>query len=163
VDAYSPQPWHDLFVAGAGAAAALTGLVFVAVSVNLKQILAYTGLAERALQTLALLLSVVFVSLIALIPGQSSTALGIELLAVSATIDGAVLALLIKTLPAAREYERAIAHLALVLPGTVPLLIGGVSLIVGGGGGLYWIVAGMLGAVLGAAVNAWVLLVEIVR
>jgi hypothetical protein len=38
-----------------------------------------------------------------------------------------------------------------------------VSLLAQAGGGLYWIVAGILGAVLGASVNAWVLLVEILR
>ncbi len=32
--AYQPEQWHDMFVAIAGAAAALTGLIFVAVSIN---------------------------------------------------------------------------------------------------------------------------------
>jgi acyl-CoA reductase-like NAD-dependent aldehyde dehydrogenase len=32
VTPYQPAAWHDLFVAVAGAAAALTGLIFVAVS-----------------------------------------------------------------------------------------------------------------------------------
>jgi len=32
--AYQPGHWHDTFVAMAGAAAAVTGLVFVAVSIH---------------------------------------------------------------------------------------------------------------------------------
>ena len=37
--AYDPSEWTDLFVATAGASAALAGLVFVAVSINLERIL----------------------------------------------------------------------------------------------------------------------------
>lgn len=47
--------------------------------------------------------------------------------------------------------------------GTLPFVIGGVSLIAGVGGGLYWTVGGMLAAITAAVVNAWVLLVEILR
>jgi modulator of FtsH protease len=80
--AYTAADWTDLFVASAGASAALTGLLFVAVSVNIHDILKYEGLPARALQTLLLLLSAVVVSLVGLIPGQSTTALGAELLGV---------------------------------------------------------------------------------
>ena len=38
--AYDPEMWHEFFVAAAGAAAALSGLIFVAVSINLGEILA---------------------------------------------------------------------------------------------------------------------------
>jgi hypothetical protein len=38
--AYAPGTWHDFFVAAAGATAALSGLIFVAVSINLRAILA---------------------------------------------------------------------------------------------------------------------------
>jgi hypothetical protein len=36
--AFHPEAWSDFFVAEAGAAAAPTGLLIVAVSINLKQI-----------------------------------------------------------------------------------------------------------------------------
>jgi hypothetical protein len=163
VDAFTPESWHDLFVASAGACAALTGLLFVAVSVNLGPILKYAGLPERALQTLLLLLGALVVSIAGLIPGQSTEALGVELLVLAAFIIGGILSLLPATLGSAREHERAVAHVALLLPGTLPLAVGGASMLAGGGGGLYWIVAGIVGAVLGASINAWVLLVEINR
>jgi len=73
--AYDASEWTDLFVASAGASAALTGLVFVAVSINIEHILKFEGLPERALGTVLLLLSVVLVSIIGLIPGQSHVAL----------------------------------------------------------------------------------------
>jgi hypothetical protein len=37
---YAPETWHDFFIAAAGSAAALSGLIFVAVSINLRAILA---------------------------------------------------------------------------------------------------------------------------
>jgi hypothetical protein len=161
--AYSVHDWTELFVAGAGASAALTGLLFVAVSVNIERILKFPGLPERALQTLLLLLSVVVVSLVALIPGQSTTALGVELLVTGAGFSAAILVMLRRTMPGSREHERAAAHFALIVPGTVPLVIGAISVLAASGGGLYWVVAGIIGAILGASANAWVLLVEILR
>ena len=161
--AYSSEAWNELFVASAGASAALTGLLFVAVSVNIERILEFPGLPERALQTLLLLLSAVVISLIGLIPGETASALGIELLVASAGFAMAIGWMLTRTVPGAREHERAALHLTYVLPGTLMPVIGGVSLIAGAGGGLYWVVAGIVGAILGSSVNAWVLMVEILR
>jgi modulator of FtsH protease len=69
--AYQASEWTDFYVAGAGASAALAGLVFVAVSINVDRILQFRGLPERAVATVMLLLSVVLISLIGLIPRQS--------------------------------------------------------------------------------------------
>ena len=46
---------------------------------------------------------------------------------------------------------------------TVPCTIAGVSLAAEWGGGLYWLAVAALLGIVGAAYNAWVLLVEIVR
>ena len=53
--AYSSEPWHDLFVGVSGAAAVLTGLLFVSLSINLEQILGQVWLPRRAALTLMLL------------------------------------------------------------------------------------------------------------
>ena len=52
--------WHDFFLATAGAAAVLAGLVFVGVSINLEMIMAnpHYGLTGRALEALVLLAAV---------------------------------------------------------------------------------------------------------
>jgi hypothetical protein len=41
--------------------------------------------------------------------------------------------------------------------------IGSISILAESGGGLYWVVAGILGAIFGGVANARVLLVEILR
>ena len=42
-------------------------------------------------------------------------------------------------------------------------MVGGASLLARAGGGLYWVLAGVLLVFVSASINAWVLLVEIKR
>jgi modulator of FtsH protease len=164
VSAYDSDAWSQLFVATAGASAALAGLVFVAVSINVERILKYKGLPERALETVLLLLSVLLVSIIGLFPGQSTTALGVELLVVSLVFSIAIAVLFNKGLPPGTEPHRWIVGRMLIrAAGTIPFVLGSISVLAESGGGLYWIAAGILFAIAGAVVNAWVLLVEILR
>jgi hypothetical protein len=72
--------WESLFVALAGASAALAGLLFVAISINLDRILEGPGLAGRAGEAIVLPVAVLVVSTLVLVPGQPRTALGAELL-----------------------------------------------------------------------------------
>ncbi|HNF84655.1 MAG TPA: hypothetical protein PLE13_11780, partial [Solirubrobacterales bacterium] len=76
--------WSDFFVASAGASAALAGLVFVAISINVARILQLDGVPELGLVTLLLLIGVLVVSMFGLIPDQSEHAFGGELLVQSA-------------------------------------------------------------------------------
>jgi hypothetical protein len=162
--AYDPSEWSDFFVATAGASAALAGLVFVAVSINIERILKFAGLPERALEAVLLLLGVLLVSVVGLVPGQSETALGTELLGI-----GLVLAAAIVRRPISYSGEEEeprgyrLGRWSVRVAGIIPFLVAGISILAGSGGGLYWIVAGIVFAIAGAVVNAWVLLVEILR
>jgi len=162
--AYDPSEWTDLFVASAGATAALAGLLFVAVSINLDRIIGEAGLPDRALETVLLLVGVLVISIVGLVPGQSHGVLGIELLVI-----GMVLAFAIVRLPLigdpSGDKPRAwlISRWAVRIAALAPLIVGAASLVTSDGGGLYWIVAGIVFATVGAVANAWVLLVEILR
>jgi modulator of FtsH protease len=161
--AYDPSEWHDLFVATAGAGAALAGLVFVAVSINVDRILQFKGLPERALQTVLVLLSVVVTSVIGLVPGQDNVALGLELLVFGSASGGVIWTLAMRSMPDIEGSEPRVWRLVILGWATVPTLIGAISILAESGGGLYWIVLGIVGALISSVVNAWVLLVEILR
>ena len=162
--AYDPSEWTDLFVAVAGAGAALAGLVFVAVSINIDRILALPGIPERALVAMLTLVVVVIVAIAGLIPGQSTTALGIEILIVAIAFSAWICVLWPKMRPGAGDPLRwTVARIGVYALAAVPLLVGSLTLLAEAGGGLYWIVGGIVGAIFGAVANAWVLLVEILR
>ena len=76
--------WHDFFLAQAGAAGVLTGLVFVGVPINLEKILSdpTSGLAGRAAEALVLLVAVLTASCLLLVPGRGALLVGIEVLAI---------------------------------------------------------------------------------
>jgi hypothetical protein len=164
VAAYSTSKWHELFVATAGASAALAGLVFVAVSINIERILKFEELPSRAQMTLLLLITVLLVSIIGLIPGQSRTALGVELLGEGLVLGTAIAVLAKRSLPKSPEQRPfPIIRYVLIAGGTLPFIIGGASILAETGGGLYWTVGGIVFAIVGGVLNAWVLLVEILR
>ncbi len=160
--AYDTEPWSDLFVATAGASAALAGLVFVAVSINLENVLAGAGLPDRALATLTLLLAPLVVAILALMP-QSSTALGVELLATGLASVAAATGFTKRSLPPEARRSWVVGRTGTAALGTVPYVIAGVTLLAEAGGGLYWAAGGVVAGVLGGVINAWVLLVEIRR
>lgn len=161
---YELEPWHDFFVATAGAAAALIGLLFVAISINLDRILSYPGLAKRAANTLGVLAALLVTSIFSLAPGQSATAVGVEVLGVGLLSAG-------QTLFLARNVQQAPGaprlsvpfHVSLVLAPGLALVIGGASLAAGAGGGLYWVLAATVLGLAAAVGNGWVFLVEIQR
>jgi hypothetical protein len=163
-----PRPiseWSTYLAVQAGAAATLTGLVFVAVSLNVNRIMSFSGLSSRAGESLLQLLGVFFISSVALIPGQSARVLGIEVLLIAAIswiaqIAGQIRYMLNRTgHPLTWLIFRAIgAQLAIL-----PVFIAGVEFIGGSPHGAYWLVLGFTFSFIAALFSAWVLLIEILR
>jgi modulator of FtsH protease len=105
-----------------------------------------------------------------LVPDQSGTALGVELLVVAAAIFASIAAVQRGAWASAvpkgeRGATRGAVRLRQVLGLGSALLLAtaAVTLLAEGGGGLYWWPAAILAAYTGALTNAWVLMVEILR
>ncbi len=160
MEAYDVAAWGDLFVACAGAAAALAGLLFVAVSINVERILAFPELPARALQTAVLLLAVIVVSILGLAPATGERAFAIQVLAVGVVATFVVVATMVRH---PGQAKRIPFRVLAVGPGSVLYIVCGISLLAGSGGGLNWALVAIVGAFMGATANAWVLLIEILR
>jgi hypothetical protein len=169
MNGYSTEGWGELFLAAAGATAALSGLIFVGLSVNIRTVLdidksvGHNFLTGRAIEALVALLNVLAISLVALTPGIPRYVLAgfILLIAAGSAVSPA------RALVASRAQGRLGAGTAwrLVIAAfvTFTLVTAGVTLAAGYGGGLGWLPASFVLAIAIAAINAWVLLVEILR
>jgi modulator of FtsH protease len=161
---YQPELWHDFFVGTVGAAAALTGLLFVAISINLERILELPNIPRRAACTLGVLVSLLLAAVCGLAPDQSTTVLGIELAAIGLAVTAQTLWLFRGTERAPDEPVRwRIGQISTLLVPAVALAVGGASVATTTGGGLYWVLAAFVLGFLGTVVNAWVFLIEIQR
>lgn len=157
--------WTNYFSVMAGAAATLTGLVFVSVSINLPRILDGVGLPGRAAESLLHLFGVVLISAVALIPGQPQIALGTEVLAIGVLLWG------MQTLSQYRYITNRSGHpLSWVLQrvfqtqlATIPFCVAGVLLLRDSPAALYWLAPGCIFSLVGGVIGAWILLVEILR
>ena len=162
--------WHDFFLATAGAAAVLAGLVFVGVSINLEMIVANPryGLTGRALEALVLLVAVLIVTTLLLVPAQGMMVAGVEVLVVGIADWAAIVAIQMLQL---RNWSSLEANLRWhLLPrailgqaATLPLVAAGIAVLSWGVSGLYLLVAGVILSFLVAGADAWILLVEIQR
>jgi len=110
----------------------------------------------------AVLVAILTVAVLGLVP-QPGWAIGVETL----LLAGGVLILLVSRLRhlGGPIEQRRFRNVPAVVLGAfaLPLVAAGLTLILGAGGGLYWLVPAMVLGFGGAVLNAWVLLVEIVR
>ncbi|HTQ08213.1 MAG TPA: hypothetical protein VMI54_30375 [Polyangiaceae bacterium] len=164
MNGYSTSGWENFFVAEVGASAALTGLLFVAVSINLSRVLAYPQLPGRAAETLIVLVGALAASSFGLVPGQPVRALGAEILGAGALMWLVPVRMQLGVRarpgdPRSWMLTRVVTHQF----ATLPFLACGGSVLAGTGGGLYWLVPGIILSFTAGIANAWVLLVEIQR
>ena len=165
MEAYSADHWQAVFSALAASAAALTGLLFVALSINLRQVLEGRGLVGRAVEVLILLTGTLIAATLLLMPAQTRQSVAIEVLAIGIALAGTIGMIQLRAPRKALGVSGRNFALRVVGAqcGPVCLLIGGVSLMAGAGGGLYWVVPALLATTVAGIVGAWVMLVEILR
>jgi hypothetical protein len=160
---YEAGAWESFAVAEVGAAAALAGLLVVAASINIRQILELPGIVDRLGGTLTLFTGVLIVGSEVLVPGLNHVALGTVI-----ALTGAALAAVVVRLRGIQESDapyRRYTRMAAMVAFTAAALVtfAGLSCALGIAGGLYWLAPGVLLAFAIGLVNAWVALVEILR
>jgi hypothetical protein len=158
--------WTSFFEAAAGASAALTGLIFVALSVNIARILEFSHLPARAAAAMGALMLILTSSLAALAP-QPTRQLGAETLALTALAWLLQLDSARQSRAATRKHARPahefVVEMIMSQIQMVPYAVGGALLALGLACGLGWLAAGAVLVFMLAVINAWVLLVEILR
>jgi hypothetical protein len=157
--------WDVFFAAQLGASAALTGLLFVGVSFNMKTIVAIPTLPDMALRAFVLLVGILLISTVLLIPGESNAYTGLEVLGI-----GVIAGILVGWF-GFRNFRRTeaqyrfstVLEVALGEFAVAGYLAAGAVLLVFGAVGTYLIVLAFVASYIVAIVNSWVLLVEINR
>jgi hypothetical protein len=158
--------WADFFAAQVGAAAALTGLVIVGISINITRILSDPGLPGRAAETLIAPAGVLVASTFALVPHQPDWILGLELALTGLVMWAIPTGIHIVALRAGGGRigpAGGLARISLALFSSWPFMICGVLLLLHVNGALYWSVPGVVVSLIATVINAWVLLIEILR
>jgi len=159
------EAWDTFAEISGSAAAALTGLLFVAVSIRIASIARSQELRNRAAQTLSLFGTVLIISVLIAIPGQPYRALGAELV-VLAAITGTGLYILDQRAKGERSDQAIGPVLEAVTPTTVTsllLLAAGIVLVLGVHAGLYVLVGPVLVALVGGVASAWLFLTKITQ
>jgi modulator of FtsH protease len=157
--------WTNFGVVVGGASAALTGLLFVAVSLNVARIVRHPALRATAGQTLVLFVVPLLTSIVLVVPAQPRWTLGVELI-VLGLVAGLVLVVTGRAKGTGPDVPES--RLANVLDRTSPNIVTlvfveltGVTVLVGHGGGLYWLVPSAVLSLIGGVLNAWLFLTRV--
>jgi hypothetical protein len=157
--------WQTLLEVEASAAATLTGLVFVAASINLGRIIATPGLPTRVSESLLQFLQVFFICTAALIPRQPMAAFAGEVLAIALVscayqIVGQIRYARLKT---GHPRNWLVTRTVGTFLASVPLFVTSAGVFLGMPAALYWLVPGFVFSFIAGVGNTWVLLIEIIR
>lgn len=148
--------WNSFAAMTGGAAAGLTGLIFIVVGLRYDPVATSQEHRNRAAQALALLSTVTVASSLITMP-QASAALGIELILIAV-----ISATLLKTFDTAARrdrHARPSAELAVVQVVFVTgIALGGLLVLLGVGWALYPYAVSALVGLVGAVYGAWIFL-----
>jgi O-antigen/teichoic acid export membrane protein len=155
------QGWDTFAELAGGAAATMTGLLFVAVSIRVDRIKESKELRNRAGQTLTLFGAVLVASVLVAIPAQADWTFGIELIALAALTGAALYLLDVRARTEQGEQQQFGRLIEAVSPNAVTLLLilaAGIMLVLGVSAGLYVLIAPILVGLIGGVASAWLFL-----
>lgn len=157
--------WSEFNVAMVGATAALAGLLIVAMSVNIGEIMKSSTLPPRAAASIATLVLAIVAGAFGLMPGQGDVAYGIEVIvgaAIASVFQVHAMRVIARDDPSSR-FDRIGKSIAGMLP-IAGFLLGGALIVAGSApAGLIAVAVGSVLAVVVAILMAWVVLVEVLR
>ena len=157
--------WNTFLSVQAGASATLTGLVFVAVSINLTKIMEVPGLPGRAAESILQFIEVFFISTVALVPGQPPRFVAIEFLVLGIIFWAFQIAVQIRYLRvrSGQPWSWFVYRAVLSQFAAIPFCLAGLIFLLGNCDAFYWLVPGFVFSFAAGVISAWVLLVEILR
>jgi hypothetical protein len=151
--------WHDYFIVVGSGAAALTGLVFVAMTLHLDDIVTDPVHRHRARTILTGLTAVFIRCALALMGGQNGQAIAVELIFVLLVVE---VVLYRSIRQAIRSADRAVLLRTLGSFACLALeQTGAVILFAGSAWGLYVVGIGMMSSFIFMVTGAWLLLVGV--
>ena len=152
--------WSDFIVVSGGAAAALMGLLFVAVTLRIDAVSRAPDLRSRAAQTLTLFAVALVAALLMAVPRQPPCVFGTELIALA--MLGGVALIALNTRAKRVPHQNPIARILDRVGPNITTIV-----LIGAAGactalhltwGIYLLVPAALAALIGGVVSAWVFL-----
>ena len=154
----APADWQGFAEVMGGASAALTGLLFVAISLNASHIAGHPGLRASASQTLVLFLTPLFMAAALIAPDQASWVLGAELIAIGVIASVALLSGGRRKRGLGDDEVRLMAFFDHRGTNVIVMLLfvaSGITLACGVNDGLYLLLPASLIALVSGVLNAW--------
>jgi hypothetical protein len=158
-DIYKPELWREFFLLVGTGAVTLTGLVFVAMSLNLKAVVLDVTHRYRAIGTLTGMAAVFLRCALVLMGGQNHQAVGAELLVISSAASAVYVNGYIRayTSGSGPSLPRTIGGTSLYLAE----MIGAILFIFGSASGLYIAAAALVTNTCYMVTGAWLLVVGV--
>jgi hypothetical protein len=155
----NPPLWHDLFSVFGTICAALFGLFFLGLSLHVRRVMQDPVLAFRSRSYLQGLGAGIIVSVFALVPGQATALLGVELLLTYLVLVGLFLRPWLRMRGGRPHLGRLSRFWEVLVTLSIALAVGaGANLIVGAGPGLFLVVPVLVTTICQAAWGAWTVL-----
>lgn len=158
------ESWHEFNVAIVGAAAALAGLVIVAASVNIGDIVKAPSLTARLAAGISGLVLALTASAVGLVPDLPPPAYGVTVL-IAAAAFAVFPAQAARRITENVDPQNRARALKITVGFVAPTayIVGAALLMTGSSGGLVLFAAGSIVAIMAALLISWVVLVEVLR